>query len=305
MDLIFKLMISLYENDINEYKNAIAQLIKINQIKQITMNEITLMTKIGEGGQSKVYEGSYGSYHVAIKILHNIDYRSLMNEITILANLIHPTIPKFYGMVNDDKIIALIIQFIKGKNFNLFKMLEIPFNKKITIAKKIASVLEYLHKNGFIHRDIKPENIMIDEGWSVYLLDFGISKICPIEAQSAITITKGTMNYLAPECFEVIEVTDKEDMLTKVTPKVDVWSFGCMLSYMFSDIAPWGAGTEISYIQKSLMEKKAFPIPEIIYNSYPKIYEIIRQCTVINPEEREDMKGINVMLNDIFEDEYE
>lgn len=33
----------------------------------------------------------------------------------------------------------------------------------LSIAKKVSSVLKYLHSEGICHRDIKPENILYDQ----------------------------------------------------------------------------------------------------------------------------------------------
>ena len=141
------------------------------------MNDLVLLRLIGEGGQSKVYEGYYGRNHVAIKILTNIDYHCLMNELVILSNLKNPSIQKFYGVVNQDKNLAIITEYINGKSLNSINMSEIPFNVKLKIISDIGNVLEYMHVNNMIHRDLKPENIILDEKYNPYLIDFGISRI--------------------------------------------------------------------------------------------------------------------------------
>ncbi len=280
-----------------QIKNAISSLIKINDIQKIHMNELLLTKLIGEGGQAKVYEGYYQKNHCAITIFQKIDWKSFMNELVILSNLSHSNIPKFYGIVEEEKTIALVIEYIKGKTLEDVKINEISFSKKLKIVKKIGRVLEYMHVNHVIHRDLKPGNIMIDENINTFLIDFGISKIC-VNKKNSFTLTKGTINYLAPECLEIIELSENEEIISMISTKVDVWSFGCLLSYLFSGIIPWDnlfAGDE-HLLQKSLMEKNEFPIPDIIKNKYPEIYNIIKEATIVDENKRPNISQICDML---------
>ena len=41
---------------------------------------------------------------------------------------------------------------------------------------------EFLHSVGMVHRDLKPENILLDANRTIFLCDFGISKVCEQEA---------------------------------------------------------------------------------------------------------------------------
>ena len=36
---------------------------------------------------------------------------------------------------------------------------------------------EFLHSVGMVHRDLKPENILLDANLTIFLCDFGISKV--------------------------------------------------------------------------------------------------------------------------------
>ena len=220
-----------------DLKNDIYTLIQINNIKKISQNELTFSKLIGEGAQSKVYEGYYLRHHCAIKILKNVDYKSFMSELVIMAHLSHPSIPHFYGVVFENKNIAIITEFIIGETLNN-KLPELNFNHKLNIVKDIANVLEYMHVNHIIHRDLKPENILLDKNNKPYLIDYGISKICA-NKKNVMTSTKGTLYYLAPESFEVKNFTENEEIISIVSPKVDVWAFGCLLSYIFSGETPW------------------------------------------------------------------
>ena len=159
-----------------ELQQEIQNLIEINNIKKISQTEIIYSKLIGEGAQSKVYEGHYQRHHVAIKILKNIDYKSFMSELVIMAHISHPSIPKFYGIIFENKNISIISEFIKGETLNN-KINELNFDTKLRIVKDIGNVLEYMHVNNIIHRDLKPENIILDSKNKPYLIDYGISKI--------------------------------------------------------------------------------------------------------------------------------
>ena len=291
-------MLAISENaSLPELKSIINNLIEINKINRILMSELILLKLIGEGAQSKVYEGYYNRSHCAIKILHNIDYKSFMSELVILSHLNHPSIPKFYGIVFDDKNISIVTEYIKGENLDHLKLFDLNYDTKIKIIKEIGNVLEYMHVNHMIHRDLKPGNIIIDHNYNMHLIDFGIAKICA-NKKNVMTSTKGTLNYLAPESFEVKNLTENEEVISIVSPKVDVWAFGCLVSYIFSGEIPWekelNGNNSIAYY-KNLINQKNFPIPSSISNDH-KICELIRLCTIIDENRRISMTEVNDII---------
>jgi len=38
-------------------------------------------------------------------------------------------------------------------------------------------VQEYLHSMNMVHRDLKPENVLVDKNRTLFLCDFGLSKV--------------------------------------------------------------------------------------------------------------------------------
>lgn len=291
---------TIIEHSIDEYKAALDNLIAINNIKTIRISDLTLVKNIGKGGQSTVYEGFYQSNHIVLKILTNIDYMCLIHEITILANINHQSIPKFYGIVHYEKTLGMVFEFIKGKTLDEIKVNEISYKQKLNIAKLIGNVLEYLHANYFIHRDLKPGNIIINDTYTcAFLIDFGISKVT-INNRNSRTISKGTMNYLAPECLVISELSYNEEIVSIIDSKVDVWSFGCLLSYLFSGVTPWENlfGNDIHSIQRALVQKMEFPLPEKLLEE-EEILNIVRMCTINDPDKRLSMKTVMDLLYDI------
>lgn len=282
---------------------TIKELMVINKIPKIPLKDIKLKKKIGEGGQAKVYRGTYNNEEVAVKVLEEVDWKCLAHEIVIISNLHHDCIPKFYGIILDEGIIGLVSKYISGKPLDEYNISEFSEKDKIKIAKNLSSALYYIHQNNFIHRDLKPENIMIDSEFNFFLIDFGIAKVITNTIDMA-TRAKGTIHYLAPETLEVAELTESEEIVSIITPKVDVWAYGCILAYLFSEKLPWCNQylDNPTVIQKLLLTKKPFPVPtkEINKDKYAKheeICKLITMCTAVDLKKRADMKTVKELTD--------
>jgi serine/threonine protein kinase len=281
-----------------EMIETIEELLKINNIKKISLSEIKVTKKIGEGGQAKVYRGTYEGSHVAVKILSEIDMKCLAHEIVILSNLNHPNIPKFFGIVLQDKLIGIVCELIYGKSLDEYQMKNIRKEDKIKILKSFGSALTYVHSINFIHRDLKPENILIEnDTFNVFLIDFGIAKVIT-SADATKTRAKGTIHYLAPETFDISELTEEKEIISSITTKVDVWAFGCIISYLFSGSLPWCNKYKDNnvLIQKLLMKKEKFPVPVNIEDE--NIVKIVELATNVDFEKRASMSELqNIIEN--------
>lgn len=97
---------------------------------------------------------------------------------------------------------------------------------------QIVLAVQYLHSKGIIHRDLKPQNVLLESRsprTRVKVTDFGLSKI--INDESLMTTLCGTPHFVAPEMW------DPEQNF--YNQKVDVWSLGVILFYMFSKELPF------------------------------------------------------------------
>ena len=45
---------------------------------------------------------------------------------------------------------------------------------------------EFLHSRNMVHRDLKPENILLDDNRTVFLCDFGLSKVIGVAVASCV-----------------------------------------------------------------------------------------------------------------------
>jgi serine/threonine protein kinase len=267
-------------------------LVKTYNLKTISMSEITLKEKVGEGGQAQVYLGAYGKITVAVKVITELDKKCFEQEVSALSKVNHANIPKFYGLIVE-KTLAIVIDYVKGRTLDEI-VSKLNNSQKVSIIKQLADVLEYMHSLGFIHRDLKPENTMIDENCNVFLIDFGIAKHINENTFDAVTRAKGTVHYLAPESLDAADYTEEEDIISIITTKVDVWSYGCIVSYLFSGHLPWSNVYNESSICQQLMMKTKFPVPNNLGND--TIVKIVTACTEVDSKKRANMKDIKAML---------
>ncbi len=294
------------QND--EFKSVCKKLIEINKIKIIPLKDLKFSKhkkdKIGEGGQAVVYHGVLDeTIDVAVKVLTDIDWKSLSNELIIIANIDHPNIPKFYGIVTENNKIEMVFQYVEGKTLDEFKDNQFSYfsdQEKMEIVKGLGGAIDVIYKNNFIHRDLKPENIIIDKNKKPYIIDFGISKVL-MDSLEIATRAKGTLNYVAPEVFEEEEGGDENsDMfISMVTHKVDVWAFGCIVSYLYSGNAPWTPKyhNDEGKIMENLRKYRNFPIPSKIKDE--NIRKVITMCTNVKKDQRCDITEVIGFLEKI------
>jgi len=139
----------------------------------------------------------------------------------------------------------IVMEYVRGRTLESLikkvgsKPIEARVNfQTLSIAKRIASALRYLHECKVIHRDVKPANIFlstVDEYHApsmVKLGDFGVTKWGDFRASAVsgtLTVTKqqglGTLKYMSPEQA----VRPKE-----VTVRSDIFSLGITLFELFT-----------------------------------------------------------------------
>ena len=278
------------------FLQTVEKIVDINHIKKIRLEEINIIKKIGEGGQAKVYMGEYDKKKVAVKNMKNVDLKCFAHELVILALLEHENIPKFYGIIREQNVLSLVFEFIEGNTLDQLNIGNFTTQQKYNIIYQLASCLEYIHSQNFIHRDLKPENIMLDNNGQIHLLDFSIAKVIT-NAEFTLTRAKGTLNYLAPECLEQSETSEDQQIISKITSKVDVWAFGCIVSWLFSGYIPWSDKYKDlpPIIQQILMKKLPFSIPKNIQDK--NIIKIIEMSTEVDVNKRKSMKDIKDLMD--------
>ena len=115
-------------------------------------------------------------------------------------------------------------QFINGKYKG-----QMPTDAQVLY--QIACGLNYIHSKKLVHRDIKPENILISltDPVRMKIADFGLSKDTNTRGTFTVSGIKGTLNWIAPECFP--PQNSEEDVVIRGSVKSDIFSTGCVFFY--------------------------------------------------------------------------
>jgi serine/threonine protein kinase len=289
-----------------EFNEKLLKALSDLNVKLIEKSEVSKeKPEIGKGGYGKVYKGKYQDFDVAIKKLTNLKsakekeviegLTDIINEIKVMEVCKNDRFPKFYGVVNR-KSIYLIFELIKGDTLTkLYRGMS--KQDKLSAIQQLCNILEDLHNKKVLHRDIKPDNIMVEEGNRVRLIDFGLARI----TNNTITSTcnsKVSLPYIAPEVLKTTDSGVSNAKPIQISPKIDVWSCGCILSEIFSEIQPW-ANTCKNNIQitRSLITNKDFPIPDIVDDD---VKQVIRKACSLDPTERATAKDLKETLESLL-----
>src|SRR5262245_39223980 len=157
-------------------------------------------------------------------------------EVSILKQLEHPNITRYFGCGRYHKVPFYIMEFVEGESLDhiLERRGRIGWEEVVALGAQLCAALQHAHEKGIIHRDLKPANLMILEDGTCKLTDFGIAKDTEVTALTAANSTLGTAAYMSPEqCKGARELTAKSDL----------YSLGVMFYELLTGRKPFNADT--------------------------------------------------------------
>ncbi len=219
--------------------------------------------KIGENGNEKnKKENINHSQEIALsRKLHNI------NTIEI------------YAYFKNENIEYSVLELAKHGDIeyflrNLLKRNALSETALNYFGKQILDGLNYIHRCKIVHLDIKPGNILIDSNLIVKIIDFSVS--CSYASFHPEDIVKfpfvGTGKFMSPE------IIDKTHMKIKEAEKIDIYSFGATLFFLFFGEYPYNLKDVKSKDYNSILnnirnEKLIFPKGRKISNKFKDFLE--------------------------------
>lgn len=224
----------------------------INQLNCSIKDHYEIISQIGKGGYSKVFEvrnkitnAIRACKFISKAKMNEKTLKRTYREINMLKKLDHPNIIKLYEVYESKNSIYLIMEKCNGGELfdNIIEHItkgQMYSEKQVSeIVLQILSAINYCHKNGICHRDLKPENILLlkkegEENNKIKLIDFGLSQYI---SDKKLTSRVGTAYYVSPEVLN-----------GEYNEKCDVWSIGIILCVLLTGEPPFnGANDSIIY----------------------------------------------------------
>src|SRR5579859_1450865 len=204
-----------------------------------------LESLIGQGGMGAVYKAidtRFNNRPLAVKEMSRAGLAptyvqeaeaAFERESHLLADLLHPNLPRIYDHFTASERSYLVMDFIEGETLEDY--LDhvgggpLPLERVLTWGEQLCDVLNYLHTHQppIIFRDLKPSNVMISGSGHIYLIDFGIARVFK-PGQAHDTVALGSPGYAAPEQYGKAQST----------PRSDIYSLGALMHFLLTGVDP-------------------------------------------------------------------
>ncbi|MCD0448678.1 serine/threonine protein kinase [Actinocorallia sp. API 0066] len=183
---------------------------------------VTLLGRIGEGGQGTVFLGRTSSGDVAVKLLHArlsddpVARARFARESATLRRIAGFCTARVLAADLDGDRPYIVSEYVPGPSLHQLVRAEGPRGEDalMRLAVGTATALTAIHGAGVVHRDLKPPNVlMASDGPRV--IDFGIARA--LDHAGLRTMTGqliGTPAYMAPEQFTGSSVGPAADLFS-------------------------------------------------------------------------------------------
>ncbi len=247
-----------------------------------------ILARLGAGGMGEVWKAHDTRLDrvVAIKRLKDSHGHRFEQEARAIAALNHPNICQIHDVGPD----YLVLEHIDGKPLEG----PLPVDQAMRLALQMCEALTEAHRLGIIHRDLKPANILVTQGGSAKLLDFGLAKLRDGPNADVTQTAEGTMigtaAYMSPE-----QASGKP-----LDERSDVFSFGAVLYEMVSGKRAFG-GSSTAEVLSAVLRDDPQPL-----KAPPALNLVVMRCLRKRVAERfQTMADVKADLESLAEKGFE
>ncbi len=236
----------------------------MNENERLIAGRYRLGALVGRGGMAEVFEGydTRLGRTIAIKLLksdlaNDAGFEAkFRQEAQASARMAHPTIVRVYDAGEEETIDEngqarktpfIVMELVRGQLLReVIHQGKVETSRAIKYVSGILTALEVSHNAGVVHRDIKPANVMIGEGDTVKVMDFGIARAISDNSttQAATGGIMGTAQYFSPE----------QARGESVDARTDLYSTGVILYELLTGRPPFTGESAVSVAYQHVSE---------------------------------------------------
>ena len=210
---------------------------------------------LGRGGMGVVFKARdlVLDEVVAIKVLygHVADddgavVARFKREISLNRKVKHPNVARMYDFGTAGGHPYITMEFVPGKDLQTLILEEgrIAPARALPILRQICLGTQAAHEQGIVHRDLKSQNIIVGEGDTVSILDFGLARGLVDEKLTLDAVVLGTPHYISPE----------QAMGQPADARSDIYSLGIIAFEMLAGVLPFTADSALGIAMKQISE---------------------------------------------------
>ncbi|MFC9162798.1 protein kinase [Streptomyces fungicidicus] len=204
-------------------------------------------------------------------------------EVRITRRLRHPNLTRLVAGGIDERaegLPFLAMEFLDGETLRdlVEEESQLPVSWAAAIGAQIAAGLAAAHAAGVVHRDLKPANVMLTQGGTVKVLDFGMGSIADDPDQTRLTstgVSVGTARYMAPEQCQAKQVTQAADL----------YALGCVLYEMLVGVPPFTSESAYELADRHVNQQPA-PVRAIRGEVPVELARLVERLLAKDPADR-------------------
>jgi serine/threonine protein kinase len=197
-------------------------------------------------------------------------------EVEVLRQLEHPNIVPILNFGEHEGSPFIVMPYIStGTLTDKLKSGPLTPQEGARFMAEVSSALAYAHEQGIVHRDIKPSNILLDEGGTALLSDFGLAHLPDAQESLTGSAVIGTPAYMSPEQCQGSPIDARSDQ----------YSLGVVLYHLTTGYLPYEADTPMGVVLKHINEP--LPRPRDLNPNLPEPIEaVLIKSLAKNPAHR-------------------